>query len=416
MRQQLYRKTLPSYCIANQLAIKSIMLSRLSDNAPVLFEATSNQVNHKGGYTGMTPFKYKEMVVKLAEEVSFPVDRLIFGGDHLGPLPFSHCERKLAEHEAELMVRSFIKAGFQKLHIDTSMPLGSEKFISKEAVAKLGVKLIKVAEQEFSQLKEENPLALEPIYVIGSEVPPAGGKKLTDGGPHITSLTDIDETLKAYQEEIQKNNLMNVWDRIVALVIQPGVEYGDSSIDRFNESKFPSIADILKKYDIALEAHSTDYQNIKQLKGLVNSGFLYLKVGPEVTKSLLEALLKLEEIESLLIPCQRSRSNLRNTLLRAMRMNPRNWERYYSSDTDSELLFSLLDRSRYYLGYKEVEEAIKLLLLNLKEGQKLPVSGGIIRYFFPEQFRRLDWETATASAYLNDYVACQIQRYYSATI
>ena len=50
-----------------------------------LIEATSNQVNQDGGYTGMTPADYRDFVGAIADRVGFPRERLALGGDHLGP-------------------------------------------------------------------------------------------------------------------------------------------------------------------------------------------------------------------------------------------------------------------------------------------------------------------------------------------
>ena len=50
-----------------------------------LIEATSNQVNQDGGYTGMVPAQFRDFVQGIAERVGFPLARLVLGGDHLGP-------------------------------------------------------------------------------------------------------------------------------------------------------------------------------------------------------------------------------------------------------------------------------------------------------------------------------------------
>ena len=44
---------IPSYCTANELVIEEILLRAKETNIPTLIEATANQVNQFGGYTGM---------------------------------------------------------------------------------------------------------------------------------------------------------------------------------------------------------------------------------------------------------------------------------------------------------------------------------------------------------------------------
>ena len=77
---------IPSYCTANKQVIKSILLHAKETKHTVLLEATSNQVNQFGGYTGMKPIDYKNYVYSLAEEIGCPKEYIILGGDHLGPL------------------------------------------------------------------------------------------------------------------------------------------------------------------------------------------------------------------------------------------------------------------------------------------------------------------------------------------
>jgi D-tagatose-1,6-bisphosphate aldolase subunit GatZ/KbaZ len=44
-----------SVCSVNRFVIDAALLQGVEDSSPVLIEATCNQVNQFGGYTGMTP-------------------------------------------------------------------------------------------------------------------------------------------------------------------------------------------------------------------------------------------------------------------------------------------------------------------------------------------------------------------------
>lgn len=74
-----------SVCSAHPLVIEAALRFDLHTNNSVLIEATSNQVNQFGGYTGMQPADFRDFVYAIAREVGFPLERLILGGDHLGP-------------------------------------------------------------------------------------------------------------------------------------------------------------------------------------------------------------------------------------------------------------------------------------------------------------------------------------------
>ena len=74
-----------SVCSAHPLVIEAALRFDLESDRKVLIEATSNQVNQFGGYTGMQPADFRDFVYQIANEVGFPHERIILGGDHLGP-------------------------------------------------------------------------------------------------------------------------------------------------------------------------------------------------------------------------------------------------------------------------------------------------------------------------------------------
>ena len=55
------------------------------DDTLVLIEATANQVNQYGGYTGMQPAHFRARVDEIARSAQIDGTRLLLGGDHLGP-------------------------------------------------------------------------------------------------------------------------------------------------------------------------------------------------------------------------------------------------------------------------------------------------------------------------------------------
>ncbi|STE85214.1 putative tagatose 6-phosphate kinase [Escherichia coli] len=73
-----------SVCSAHPLVIEAALAFDRNSTRKVLIEATSNQVNQFGGYTGMTPADFREFVFTIADKVGFARERIILGGDHLG--------------------------------------------------------------------------------------------------------------------------------------------------------------------------------------------------------------------------------------------------------------------------------------------------------------------------------------------
>jgi len=75
-----------SICTASPKVIEACFEYYKDKQSPLIIEATANQVNQEGGYTGMKPQDYVDFVYNLARKYDFPLNRLFLGVDHLGPL------------------------------------------------------------------------------------------------------------------------------------------------------------------------------------------------------------------------------------------------------------------------------------------------------------------------------------------
>ena len=76
---------IPSVCSAHGEVLRASLALAERLDRPVVIEATSNQVNQEGGYTGQRPADFLATVRGLAREVGVDPGRIVFGGDHLGP-------------------------------------------------------------------------------------------------------------------------------------------------------------------------------------------------------------------------------------------------------------------------------------------------------------------------------------------
>ena len=79
-----------SACTANFRVIEAVCERALETGTVALVEATANQVNQFGGYTGMLPGDYAAAVRETAKKAGLPESSLILGGDHLGPLTWQN--------------------------------------------------------------------------------------------------------------------------------------------------------------------------------------------------------------------------------------------------------------------------------------------------------------------------------------
>lgn len=383
---------IPSYCSANKYVLEAALERAKKRNQPTLIEATANQVNQFGGYTGMLPIDFKNSVMEMAKKLGVEENLIILAGDHLGPLTWANEPEAEAMAKAEVLVREFVLAGFTKIHLDTSMKLGDdskEEMLATEVIAKRGVRLYKVCMEAYEELLKTNPEAMRPVFIIGSEVPIPGGAQEAEEGISVTKAADFRDTVDTYKRVFKEEGVEDAWQDVIAVVVQPGVEFGDAQVFYYDSEAAAELTGALKDYpEIIFEGHSTDYQSKECLKAMVEDGIAILKVGPALTFGLREALFALDHIEEALVP-EEKRAHFIDTLEEVMLENPKNWQKHYHG-TEEELAFarkySFSDRARYYMGEEKVQNAIDQLLANLEE-TGIPMS--ILHQYLPKQYDKI---------------------------
>jgi D-tagatose-1,6-bisphosphate aldolase subunit GatZ/KbaZ len=356
-----------SVCSAHPLVIEATLAEARDTDGPVLIEATCNQVNQKGGYTGMTPSDFRDFVHAIAAKVGFDLSRLVLGGDHLGPNPWKSLPADEAMARAEAMIAAYAEAGFTKLHLDTSMGCAGEPVALDDAMtAERAARLAAVAEAHAGGLK--------PVYVIGTEVPVPGGA--THALDHLepTAPEAVARTYDVHKTAFADLGLQSAFERVIGLVVQPGVEFGHSDIIHFDPVRAESLSRCLSgRNGLVFEAHSTDYQHPEALRALVTGGFAILKVGPWLTFALREALYGLDAVADVL-DGHPPRGRLMARMEEVMAAAPGNWDKYYQG-TEHDLWlqrhFSYSDRIRYYWPDPAAEKAVAGLMSRL-DGREIP--------------------------------------------
>ena len=94
------RVAIVSVCSAQPDVLRASIAMAQRLDRQIVIEATSNQVNQDGGYTGITPSEFIEYVHGLADDVAADRERIIFGGDHLGPQAWRRLNAKAAMAKA----------------------------------------------------------------------------------------------------------------------------------------------------------------------------------------------------------------------------------------------------------------------------------------------------------------------------
>jgi len=395
---------LPCFCTANEHVLRAVLENAAKTGFPTVIEATCNQVNQDGGYTGMTPQDFMTWLSGMASETGVAMDQLILGGDHLGPNPWKSEPIDVAMVKARELVKLYVEAGFTKIHLDASMACGGEPNPSFAQIAERAADLCAVAEAHAPDPSKLN-------YIIGTEVPIPGGETEEPEALDVTSVPRLHDTIETHREAWSKRDLDAAWDRIVSIVTQPGVDFGHTSIYPFVPEKAAHLSEaILAQKGLTLEAHSTDYQSTEALADLVKKQFFFLKVGPELTFRFREAVWALAEIEAQMGLADAS--NIREVLAHRMQEAPENWQDYYSG-TEREVaqlrVYSYSDRIRYYWADPIVAAALVKLLENLNS-QPLPET------LVSQSFMGLEFGdiSTDANALMLDHINKCVARYFAA--
>jgi D-tagatose-1,6-bisphosphate aldolase subunit GatZ/KbaZ len=260
---------------------------------------------------------------------------------------------------------------------------GDPPQLSDEVVAQRAARLCRAAEDACTS-------GNKPVYVIGTEVPVPGGAMHSVQELDVTSTSAAEYTLAVHKRVFDEEGLAEVWQRVIALVVQPGVEFDHDAVVAYDRAKAKPLVGWLRaqREEIVFEAHSTDYQLPSAYAELVEDGFAILKVGPALTFAMREALCALEDIESQLI-AENQQSSLTRTIEKTMLREPANWKPYYDGTSAEQKLlrlYSYSDRIRYYWHRPDIAKAVDTLIANLSA---FTIPESMCSRYLPSQYARL---------------------------
>lgn len=372
-----------SVCSAHPLVIEQALRQAAEDGCPALIEATCNQVNQDGGYTGLNPAGFRDMVLRQADAIGLARGQVILGGDHLGPNPWRSLPAEAALERAEAMVAAYVEAGFEKIHLDTSMGCAGEPAgLADELTASRAARLAQVAEAAARRV------GTTPHYIVGTEVPTPGGATEDIAHLQVTRPEAVQATFEVHRASFADAGLRAAFERVIALVVQPGVEFGHTDVAVYRPSEAAALSATLADLPVVFEAHSTDYQPDEALAALVRDGFAILKVGPGLTFALREALYGLDAIATALDP-EWSAQSLAAAMERVMLADPSHWRsHYHGGAAEVRVLrhYSYSDRIRYYWPDQAATAAVTALLARL-ETIRIPQT--LISQYLPRLYGRV---------------------------
>jgi D-tagatose-1,6-bisphosphate aldolase subunit GatZ/KbaZ len=357
----------------------------------------------------MKPADFVGNVYSTAAKVGFNRDDILLGGDHLGPNAWQSENAKPAMAKALELIKEYVTAGYQKIHLDASMFCADDEGdrrqpLADEIVAARAAAMAKVAEETHTAFCSGQP---ELVYIIGTEVPIPGGAREKEETVTPTTPADAVKTIEVTKAAFEAEGLCDAWKRVYGVVVQPGVEFGDDQVFHYDREAAKGLSEEIMKQDrFVYEAHSTDYQSETGLAKLVEDHFCILKVGPWLTFGYREALYALAMIEEeMLAPKGIETSKLREVIEAVMLAEPEHWQKYYPGDGATQAYkrkYSFSDRSRYYWPNEKIQNAVAKLVSNLKEN---PISLSLLSQYMPNQYNAV-----SAGTIANDVGAIIIDR------
>jgi len=374
-----------SVCSAHCPVLQAAMAQAMVDQSVLLIESTSNQVDQFGGYTGMTPADFVRYAKQIASAMGFPWEAVVLGGDHLGPNVWQKEPARSALGKASDQVRAYVEAGYRKIHLDATMGCADDPThqLQLDTIAERTALLCQAAEEGISSE------SAKPVYVIGSDVPTPGGATQTGGVIPVTSAVDVGETIERTRTAFEARRLHDAWQRVIAVVVQPGVEFGSDYVYNYDHSMTEDLISYIEQQtDLVYEAHSTDYQTPDSLRAMVVDHFAVLKVGPWLTFAYREAVFALAEIERLWLGTRKDiqLSSLIDIIDREMGANPDHWRRHHQGEGGSaEVMrkYGFSDRIRYYWLNPQISAAVRRLMENLSQ---YPAPLSLLSQYLPYQY------------------------------
>lgn len=400
-----------SVCSAHPAVLDAAVEEALAHDAVLLVEATSNQVDQFGGYTGLTPQQFIEQTRAKILEKGFPAERLVFGGDHLGPNAWQDKPAEEAMNLADELIRQYSAAGFDKIHLDCSMSCADDPVpLDDHTVAERAARLCKISEQA---RKEGKPI----VYIIGTEVPvPGGAQEDLEEGVIPTTPDAARKTYSVHKETFAAHGLDDeLWSRVIGLVVQPGVEFDHHQVVDYKPERAVELSKLANEFEHAVfEAHSTDYQTATGMRNLVRDHFAILKVGPALTFAYREALYALNK--ALLVVNPQAGADVAAVVEKVMCAEPGRWKKYYHGNEQELALlrtYSLSDRIRYYWPHTEIQAEVEKFI-KVFDATHMPY--GVLHQYLPQALEVCHdrGEELTAMNLIRQHIRFALTPYYKA--
>ncbi len=292
LRQEGVNITLLAVCPNSVAVLEAAVKVAATNNTPMLFAATLNQVDREGSYTGWTPDEFTAQIEVFTRKYAWdgPLYPCL---DHGGPwLKDLHTLAGLSLQETMDEVKQSLvacmKAGYHLLHVDPTVDhtLPPGEAIAIETVVARTVELIEHTERERARL------GLRPIsYEVGTEE--------VHGG--LVDYSNFKIFIDSLRQGLAARGLDQAWPCFIVGKVGTDLHTTD-----FDPETAQQLFDTVSPFGSLIKGHYTDW--VSNPHDYPSSGMGGANVGPEFTAEEYLALADLCAKEEDLI---RSRGTLR---------------------------------------------------------------------------------------------------------
>ncbi len=360
------------------------MLEARDAGTALLVEATSNQVNQFGGYTGHTTRGLRAL------PAGHRGARRPAGGTNLDrrrpPRPECLARRARGSGDGEGR-RARARVRGERLPQDPPRLLdglrrrpGAPARGSRSR--RRAARLAAVAEGAWRSGGGDAP-----VYVIGTEVPTPGGATEELAQLAVTTPEAASATIEAHREAFARAGLTEAWPRIVALVVQPGVEFDHHKVVDYRPHEAEALSAFigrpvavrlrgpLHRLPVRGRPQGPGARSLRDPEGRTRRDVCAARGALGARRHRTGAAGRRARAG----PAQtrRRRDARRPAALRAATITAR------ADSLDFDLQYSLSDRIRYYWPYPEVQHAVAAMLDRL--GRR-PIPLALLSQFLPRQY------------------------------
>jgi tagatose-1,6-bisphosphate aldolase non-catalytic subunit AgaZ/GatZ len=351
--------TLLAACPNSEAVLEASVKLAASNNVPMLFAATLNQVDRDGGYTGWTPKEFVDQIQRLARKYQFdgPLYPCL---DHGGPwLKDAHTiaclnlDETMAEVKESLS--ACIEAGYQLLHIDPTV----DRTLPPGQPVPIDVVIDRTLELLIHSENVRYRLGLPPIsYEVGTEE--------VHGG--LADVQSFEHFVQGLRQRLEAREMLDCWPCFI--VGKVGTDLHTTFFDPETASR---LFEIVSPYGSLVKGHYTDW--VDNPCAYPESGMGGANVGPEFTAEEYQALIDLSAKEKMLGRTRTGMqpSDILHTLEQAV-IRSRRWEKWLQPDEQGKPFSDLAPErqrwlvqtgARYVWSDREVVRARQQLYENL---------------------------------------------------